>query len=109
MRDPYTIANIDLVTAWARQQVVERFGDSGYGLHFTVYGRNAILSDRGRSKTTPAHELGIVVQGIAPSKAMAEEVERRDTSQRCPPIEEFFSLARARGDASPVALSARRT
>jgi hypothetical protein len=43
VRDPYTIANIDLVTAWARQQVVERFGDS-------------------------------VVQGVAPTNAMAEEV-----------------------------------
>jgi hypothetical protein len=30
------IANIDLVTAWARQQVVERFGDSCYELHFTI-------------------------------------------------------------------------
>ena len=46
VRDPYTIVNIDFVTAWARQQVVERFGDSGYELHFTVYGRNAILDDR---------------------------------------------------------------
>ena len=27
VRDPYTIANIDLVTAWARQQVVEGFAD----------------------------------------------------------------------------------
>jgi Acyclic terpene utilisation family protein AtuA len=45
VRDPYTIANIDLVTAWARQQVVERFGEAGYELHFTVYGRNAILGD----------------------------------------------------------------
>jgi hypothetical protein len=34
VRDPYTIANIDLVTGWARQQVVERFGSSGYELHF---------------------------------------------------------------------------
>ena len=32
---------VDLVTAWARQQVAERFGDSGYELHFTIYGRNA--------------------------------------------------------------------
>src|SRR6202047_1370470 len=64
VRDPYTIANIDLVTAWARQQVTERFGDSGYELHFTVYGRNAILGDREPLKATPAHELGIVVQGI---------------------------------------------
>ena len=53
MRDPYTITNIDLVTAWARQQVAERFGDSGYELHFTVYGRNAILGDREPLKGTP--------------------------------------------------------
>ena len=32
------------------------------------------LGDRGPLRATPAHELGIVVQGIAPSKAMAEEV-----------------------------------
>ena len=74
VRDPYTIANIDLVTAWARQQVVERFGDSGYELHFTIYGRNAILGDREPLKAAPAHELGIAVQAVAPTKAMAEEV-----------------------------------
>ena len=45
VRDPYTIANIDLATQWARQQVAERFGESGYELHFMVYGRNAILGD----------------------------------------------------------------
>jgi hypothetical protein len=35
VRDSYTIANIDAVTAWARQQVVKRFGEGGYELHFT--------------------------------------------------------------------------
>jgi hypothetical protein len=74
VRDPYTIANIDLVTAWARQQVVERFGDIGYELHFTIYGRNAILDDNEPLKAMPAHELGIVVQGVAPEKTIAEEV-----------------------------------
>jgi hypothetical protein len=74
VRDPYTIANLDLVTAWARQQVVERFGDKGYELHFTIYGRNAILGDREPLKATPGHELGVIVQGVAPTKAMAEEV-----------------------------------
>src|SRR4029077_15212594 len=74
VRDPYTIANIDLVTAWARQQVVERFGDSGYELHFTVYGRNDILVASEPPKATPAQELAIVVQGVAPTKEMAEEV-----------------------------------
>ena len=74
LRDPYTIANLDLVTTWARQQVVERFGERGYELHFTVYGRDAILGDREPLKAEPGHELGVVVQGVAPTKAMAEEI-----------------------------------
>jgi hypothetical protein len=74
VRDPYTIANIDLVMAWARQQVAERFGEAGYELHFTVCGRDGILGDREPLKVMPAHKLGIVVQEVAPTKVVAEEV-----------------------------------
>ena len=98
VRDPYTIANIDLVTAWARQQVTERFGDSGYELHFSIYGRNAILGDREPMKAAPAHELGIVVQGIAPTKAMAEEVCMIATRQMF-----YTRLPQVKGTAGGVA------
>src|SRR6266850_4344922 len=98
VRDPYTIANIDLVTAWARQQVVERFGDSDYELHFTIYGCNAILGDREPLKATPAHELGIVVQGVAPEKAMAEEVCMIATRQMF-----YARLPQVKGTAGGVA------
>jgi hypothetical protein len=30
IRDPYTVANVDRVIAWAREQVRARFGDTGY-------------------------------------------------------------------------------
>jgi Acyclic terpene utilisation family protein AtuA len=98
VRDPYTIANIDLVTEWAREQVIERFGDKGYELHFTIYGRDAILGDREPFKTTPGHELGIVVQGIAPTKAMAEEVCMIATRQMF-----YARLPNVRGTAGGVA------
>jgi hypothetical protein len=98
VRDPYTIANIDLVVAWARQQVVERFGDSGYELHFTIYGRNAILGEREPLKATPAHELGIVVQGVAPTKAIAEEVCMIATRQMF-----YARLPQVKGTAGGVA------
>jgi Acyclic terpene utilisation family protein AtuA len=98
VRDPYTIANNDLVTAWARQQVAERFGNSGYELHFTIYGRNAILGDREPLKATPAHELGVVVQGIAPTKAMAEEVCMIATRQMF-----YARLPQVKGTAGGVA------
>ena len=98
VRDPYTIANIDLVTAWARQQVVERFGDKGYELHFTIYGRDAILGDSEPLRATPGHELGIVVQGVAPTKAMAEEVCMIATRQMF-----YARLPQVKGTAGGVA------
>src|ERR1700730_16783954 len=98
VRDPYTIANIDLVTGWARQQVVERFGDSGYELHFTVYGRDAILGPSEPLRASPAHELAVVVQGIAPTKAMAEEVCMIGTRQMF-----YARLPQVKGTAGGVA------
>ena len=41
IRDPYTIANVDKVIEWAREQVRARFGETGYELHYNVYGRDA--------------------------------------------------------------------
>ena len=73
VRDPYTIANIDHVIGWARRAVEERFGRTGYELHYQVFGRNGVMGDLEPVKT-PAHELGIVVYGVAPDKTMAEEV-----------------------------------
>lgn len=73
VRDPYTIANIDAVIGWAKQQVRERFGTEGYELHYSVYGRNGVMGAL-EPVTTPAHELCIVVQGVAPTKEMAEEL-----------------------------------
>jgi hypothetical protein len=98
LRDPYTIANLDLVTTWARQQVVERFGERGYELHFTVYGRDAILGDREPLKAEPGHELGVVVQGVAPTKAMAEEICMIATRQMF-----YARLPQVKGTAGGVA------
>jgi Acyclic terpene utilisation family protein AtuA len=74
VRDPYTISRIDDVIGWAKAQVRERFGDTGYQLTYTVYGRDGILGEMEPLRHKPAHELCIVVQGVAPTKAMAEEV-----------------------------------
>ena len=86
------------MTRWARQQVAERFGEAGYELHFTVYGRNAILGEREPLRERPAHELGIVVQGIAPTKAMAEEVCMIATRQMF-----YARLPEVKGTAGSVA------
>jgi len=74
IRDPYTVAQVDQVIAWARAQVRERFGESGYELHYTVYGRDGVMGDLEPLRDKPGHELCVFVQGVAPTREMAEEV-----------------------------------
>ena len=74
IRDPYTIANVDKVIQWARDQARARFGDSGYALHYNVYGRDGVMGDLEPLRDQPGHELCIMVQGVAPTREMAEEL-----------------------------------
>ncbi|MEM5432490.1 acyclic terpene utilization AtuA family protein [Cupriavidus oxalaticus] len=74
IRDPYTIANVDRVIAWARDQVRARFGDNGYELHYNVYGRDGVMGELEPLRDRPGHELCVMVQGVAPTREMAEEV-----------------------------------
>jgi len=74
IRDPYTVAHVDQVIAWAREQVRARFGDSGYELHYNVYGRDGVMGDLEPLRDRPGHELAILVQGVAPTREVAEEV-----------------------------------
>jgi hypothetical protein len=74
VRDPYTISRIDDVIAWARDAVRERFGNVDYELAYTVYGRDGVMGELEPLRDRPAHELCIVVQGVAPTREMAEEV-----------------------------------
>jgi hypothetical protein len=81
VRDPYTIANIDRVMDWAREQARERFGETGWQLHYSVYGRNGVMGDMEPLRDKPGHELCIMVQGVAPTRAQAEEVTMIGTRQ----------------------------
>ena len=74
IRDPYTILNIDKVIQWAQSQVEERFSGKGYQLYYKIYGKNAIMGELEPVKEIKSHELCIIVEGVAPTKEMAEEV-----------------------------------
>ena len=100
IRDPYTIQNVDQVIAWARDKVRERFGDEGYELYFTVYGRNGVMGELEPFKQRPAHELCILVQGVAPSAEMAEEVCMTGTRQMF-----YARLPEVKGSAGGVAFA----
>jgi hypothetical protein len=81
IRDPYTIANVDKVIDWARDQARERFGDTGWELHYNVFGRDGVMGAMEPLRDHPAHELCLIVQGIAPTAEMAEEVAMIGTRQ----------------------------
>jgi hypothetical protein len=98
IRDAYTISRIDEVIGWAKAQVRERFGDSGYQLSYTVYGRDGILGEMEPMRDKPAHEVCVVVQGVAPTKEIAEEVCMIGTRQMF-----YARLPNVKGTAGGVA------
>ena len=100
IRDPYTIAHVDAVIAWARDKVRERFGESGYELHYTVYGRDGIMGALEPNRHRPAHELCILVQGVAPTAEMAEELTMIGTRQMF-----YARLPEVKGSAGSVAFA----
>lgn len=81
VRDPYTILHIDKVIQWAKDQVKEKFGETGYELSYRIYGKNGVMGDLEPIKEIKSHELCIIVEGTAPTKEMAEEITLIGTRQ----------------------------
>jgi hypothetical protein len=81
VRDPYTIKNIDKVLQWARSQVEERFAGKEYQLYYRIFGKNGVMGDLEPVKETKSHELCVIVEGVAPTKEMAEEITMIGTRQ----------------------------
>lgn len=74
IRDPYAVQHVDEVIRWSRDRVEARFGKTGYQLYYHVYGKNAVMRDLEPVKKTKSHELCIVVEAVAPTKELAEEI-----------------------------------
>lgn len=81
IRDPYTVQHVDQVIEWAKTQVRERFGVDGYELYYNIYGKNGVMGDLEPVKETRSHELCVVVQAVAPTVDMAEEICMTGTRQ----------------------------
>ena len=68
--------------AWARDAGRgSASATSGYELHYTVYGRDGVMGDLEPLRDRPGHELCIVVQGVAPTREMAEEADMTGVRQ----------------------------
>lgn len=74
IRDPHIVRNVDRAIEWCRSAVDKRFGSERYELFFHVFGRNGVLKDLEPVKETKSHELGIVVEGVAPTAEVAAKL-----------------------------------
>jgi hypothetical protein len=74
LRDPHVVRNVDQAIDWVKTAVANRFGREQYELYFHVFGRNGVLKEMEPVKNPNAHELGIVVEGLAATDALAEKI-----------------------------------
>jgi Acyclic terpene utilisation family protein AtuA len=74
LRDPHIVANIDAAIEWCRNAVAQRFGKERYELYFHVFGKNGVLKEMEPVQESRSHELGVVVEGVSGSDALAEKI-----------------------------------
>jgi hypothetical protein len=77
VRDPIAIRNIDFSLDAARRMVATVFGppsEAGYRLIFRVYGRDGVMGASEPVKTPTSHEVGLVIEAIAPTQGVANDI-----------------------------------
>jgi hypothetical protein len=77
-RDPAFIAKIDTIIEGVKERVADNFkgGDlQNYELRFNIYGRDGVMAGlEPHPGTEGVHELGIVIEAIAPTQKQADTV-----------------------------------
>lgn len=73
-RDPIMISQIDSILQAVEKQVqgMNRRSAKGGRMIFHVYGRNGVMGPLEPNKHTTAHELGIVMEALAPTQEQAD-------------------------------------
>ncbi|HLT58876.1 MAG TPA: acyclic terpene utilization AtuA family protein [Limnochordales bacterium] len=74
IRDPHILSRLDEAVAWSRRKVGERFRGDGYQVYYHVYGRNGVMGELEPIKEIRSHEVCVVVEGVAPTRAEAMEM-----------------------------------
>jgi hypothetical protein len=76
LRDPDAIAHVDDIAADIRAEVEHVMGRDGWRLHFSVYGRDAVLGPREPGGSDPAREVAVLAEAIAPDEARAIQIAK---------------------------------
>lgn len=74
IRDPILIGQLDSVLDEVKAAVQDNFEDAkGYNLHFLIYGQKGVMGDL-EPTPSPGHEVGLVIDVVAPTQEMANTV-----------------------------------
>jgi hypothetical protein len=73
IRDPGTIRRVDELIREAKKEVTEKYSEhsGSYELVFHVYGRDGVMGELEPPSESPACELGVVIEAVAPSQDLA--------------------------------------
>lgn len=76
IRDPIMIGVIDDVLQGVKDRVADNFRDqiSTYHLDFILYGKDGVMGDLEPVSETGSHELGLVIEAVAPSQEDADTI-----------------------------------
>ena len=78
-RDPVLVQSIDSYLDSVREITQRRVrglgvGDDEYKLVFRVVGKDSVMGDREPVKDLKAHELGVIIEAVAPTQDIANEI-----------------------------------
>lgn len=74
VRDPIMISQIDHVIAKVKERVADNFQDlKDYELHVHCYGKDGVMGLL-EPHPEPAHELGLVIEALAPTQEIADTI-----------------------------------
>jgi len=75
VRDPLFIAQCDTILSAVRAQVQSMLPDSRFGqLFFHLYGRDGVMGPAEPVRQSAAHELGILMEAVAPTQEQANSL-----------------------------------
>jgi len=76
-RDPLFIAQVDDIFAAVRERIADNFsaiGADDFQLIFRRYGLDGVMGDLEPRRSEVGHELGIVIEAVAPTQALADTI-----------------------------------
>lgn len=74
IRDPIMISQIDEIITKVKERVADNFQElKDYRLHVHCYGKNGVMGQL-EPDPRPAHELGLVIEAVAPTQEIADTI-----------------------------------